>query len=336
MTSETEMLTIRDFDYEGGDYEAAVRIHNALWPDNEETAQEWRFWDESRGPESMHERLIGEADGRVVACASYGESPWAHVPGKYFLDILVLQDSQRRGYGSAIFDHILECLDGRDPAPRVLTSWTREDKADSVRFLAKRGFAEGLRLEVSRLSLDSFDRERFSAYETRCEDLGLAVRTVADLSESDPDWKRKLYEFQWEITQDVPMDDPPTKLPFDTWQKKFASPTFLPEAWFMAVDGDRYVGMSTLWLCMGDRKKLWTGMTGVSRDYRRKGVATALKLRAIEYAKKRGVEFLETDNEESNPMYAINVRLGFEPQPAWREYRKTLTEDGEAGPPASG
>ena len=320
------MIKIREFDYTNGDYADAVAIFNVLWPEIEETADEWKFWDETRDKKYLHERLMGEVDGEIVATASYGECSWAHVPGKYHFDIMVHPEHQRRGHGTAIFDHILSNLGGRDPKPEILTSWTREDKPDYIRFLTKRGFVEGMRVEVSRLYLDSFDRGKFAPYETRCEDLGLTVATVAELPEIDPDWKHKLHEFQWEIFQDVPLDDPPTKQSYETWEKKLDSPTFLPEAWFLAIDDGRFVGLSSLWTCMGNKKKLWTGLTGVSRDYRRKGIATALKLRAIDYAAKRGIEFLETDNEEKNPMYTLNVKLGFRPIPAWKDFRKNLKE----------
>lgn len=36
------------------------------------------------------------------------------------------------------------------------------------------------------------------------------------------------------------------------------------------------------------------------------------------------IKFIETDNEENNPMYQINMKLGFEPLPAWVDYEKTL------------
>ena len=52
------MITIRDFDYTDGEYDVAVAIFNALWPDIEETAEEWKFWDKARDEKYMHERLM--------------------------------------------------------------------------------------------------------------------------------------------------------------------------------------------------------------------------------------------------------------------------------------
>jgi hypothetical protein len=35
---------------------------------------------------------------------------------------------------------------------------------------------------------------------------------------------------------------------------------------------------------------------------------------------------IQTDNEEKNPMYDLNVRLGFRAVPAWLLFRKLLGE----------
>lgn len=67
------------------------------------------------------------------------------------------------------------------------------------------------------------------------------------------------------------------------------------------------------------------------RSHRRKGIATALKLRAINFAKGYGAKVIETDNEENNPMYYLNMKLGFRPRPAWLEFEKKIKETVEKG-----
>lgn len=81
-----------------------------------------------------------------------------------------------------------------------------------------------------------------------------------------------------------------------------------------------------MWINDQTYRRLDTGLTGVIRSHRRRGIATALKLRTIDYAQQHGAMTIETSNEENNPMYQINLKLGFQPKPAWVSYRKSLTE----------
>jgi GNAT superfamily N-acetyltransferase len=72
----------------------------------------------------------------------------------------------------------------------------------------------------------------------------------------------------------------------------------------------------------------------VSRDYRRRGIALALKLLAIDYARRVGAKWIKTGNASTNrPMLSINEALGFVKRPAWISYLKTF--DQEQGAPRS-
>ena len=73
-----------------------------------------------------------------------------------------------------------------------------------------------------------------------------------------------------------------------------------------------------------DPHKAWTGSLGVLRKYRRQGIATALKVKAFEKLREKGIKKVRTDNEENNPMYQINVALGFTPEPYCFEYQKEI------------
>ena len=51
----------------------------------------------------------------------------------------------------------------------------------------------------------------------------------------------------------------------------------------------------------------------------------SLKVKAYSALKEKGVKIIRTDNEENNPMYLINVALGFKPEPFGHEYQKDIT-----------
>ncbi len=84
----------------------------------------------------------------------------------------------------------------------------------------------------------------------------------------------------------------------------------------MALDQGRYVGVSALADEYEDRTRLATDYTGVIPSYRRRGIATALKLCCIHYAHTHGANTIRTGNDAANPMYQLNVGLGFKPVPS--------------------
>jgi GNAT superfamily N-acetyltransferase len=93
----------------------------------------------------------------------------------------------------------------------------------------------------------------------------------------------------------------------------------------VAVLDGKYIGSTDLRVYpKAEPQKAWTGGLGVLKEFRRKGIATALKIKAIESLIKKGITEIRTDNEENNPMYKINVALGFEPVPFSLEYMKKI------------
>jgi GNAT superfamily N-acetyltransferase len=276
----------------------------------------------------MLERVVAEVDGKPVGTASFGESMWTPMPNKFWLYVQVHPDHQRQGIGTAIYDHIIDTLAEKEP--NILDSWTREDKTEAIDFLKKRGYEQVMRGQISRITLSEFDPEEFADVVERVKASGVRIVTLAELREEDPDWQKKLWELDWLLSLDVPEVDEPKKREFDIYVKQtFETPTFFPEAFFIALDGDEYVGLSMLERNLADKTKLQTDLTGVVRSHRRRGIATALKVHALAKARETGVEFVETDNEENNPMYTLNVKLGFKPTPGWVHMRKDMRTDEE-------
>jgi GNAT superfamily N-acetyltransferase len=92
-------------------------------------------------------------------------------------------------------------------------------------------------------------------------------------------------------------------------------PNCLPELCFIALAGDEVIGYAIL-QDSGDRA--FHGLTVTRRDWRRMGVATALKHAEIAAAKRAGYQRLLTESEERNePMRRLNEKLGFVPAPEW-------------------
>jgi GNAT superfamily N-acetyltransferase len=304
------------------DYEATAEIWTANWPEYPKTAEMYRYSAGERSEKSVFSRLIAEDGGGIVGTGYFREESDNVATGKFLLYAQVRPERQEEGVGSALFDALVGGVD--EHRPQILSSFTREDHEVARAFLEKRGFRVSMKEQDSELDLTTWDASRFAGVAEKVRKSGIEILPASELAERDPDWQRKAWELHGEIIPDVPDDDTLVNEPFEVFRKSFDHPDFIPEGYFLALDGDRWIGMSSVWNRRNKPGELYTRLTGVVRDYRRRGVATALKVRAHEFARSSGAETIVTDNEENNPMYGLNVMLGFRPTKAWLQFRKEL------------
>jgi len=313
-------LRIRSFTPE--EYPVLCAIANAIEPEYPTSEEELRYDDEHRDPKCRFQRWMAEWDGVTVAFGDYVQSAGMYHPQKFSVGVSVHPEFQGRGIGSTLYRHVMEALEPFDPI--LLRAGVREDRARAVRFLQDRGYREVMREWESRLDSAAFDPTPFAGVEEGVRARGVEIRILREL-ESDPGRDRKLYELDFLLEQDVPATDVKTQPEFEPWvRRSLEHPCALPDAWFVAVHNGAYVGYSNLWASQAG-EMLYTGLTGVRREYRRQGIALALKLRAVRYAQEQGGREVRTWNEVRNEgMLAINQRLGFVRQPAWIEFEKVV------------
>jgi GNAT superfamily N-acetyltransferase len=313
---------VRDFTPD--DYEALNDIYTEVYPDHPKTVEELRDSDRRRNPKCRHHRWLATVAGQIVAEAYYNQQANKYDPETFYIGISVRETFRRRGIGSDLYNRILEGL--RPYRPRLLRTHAREDRNYGIRFLEKRGYVEFRRETDSRLNVSTFDASPFSGLEARLEKEGIKIRTLREL-ESDPDRDRKLYDLDWDVTRDEPGAGDDSRVDFDTFVGEgLNAPWRLPDGYFVAVKDGDYIGLCLLNAVQADGGA-HHGITGVKRRYRRLGIATALKVRAIAYARKAGIPYLMTENETSiEGMMAINRKLGYRQLPAWIFYEKGLTD----------
>jgi GNAT superfamily N-acetyltransferase len=138
------------------------------------------------------------------------------------------------------------------------------------------------------------------------------VRVVSRVEE--PDRLEEMYVIAAQADEDIPGSEGVQT--FEQWRAhEIDKPTRRPELCFLALAGDEVVGYAALQV-FGDEAH--HGLTATRRDWRRRGVAAALKRAEIAAAKRAGFKRLVTESEERNePMRRLNEKLGYRPYPEW-------------------
>jgi GNAT superfamily N-acetyltransferase len=223
---------------------------------------------------------------------------------------------------------VLRVLAERDPV--AIMSGALDDHVHDVEFFEKNEFSVVLREPSSELDVTTFDEKRFSKTLERICSEGIEIVSLRDLQRRNTGWEHQVHRLYELIRKDMPSAEPYVERPFSEFKRSHLSgPTFDSDGWFVALDGEKYVGMSMAWRNQVESDRADSGLTGVIRAYRRRGIATALKVHVIGHIRRMGMKTIVTFNEEGNPMYELNLSLGFVAKPAWVVYKKLLKEGGE-------
>ena len=201
---------------------------------------------------------------------------------------------------------------------KTLRAWLCQGNKFMVDFYRKNGFEISLVEFFSVISLTDFRPEEFSVHISRFKRNFFQIRTLKELQEENINWKEKLYDLSRRVESDIP-NDVELDENKEYWEAHSLTPWSNPEDFYIVVDGKKWIALSTY--SRGDitTDTVSTELTGVLPEYRRKSICTALKVYALVDLKKKGFKNVFTQNEENNPMYKINLMLGF---------KKTGTEIG--------
>ena len=151
---------------------------------------------------------------------------------------------------------------------------------------------------------------------------GLEVRPVTE-HHIRPIWEANVEAFRdhWGFSE-------PTEESYLEWREH---PTFNPELWKVAWDGDEVAGMVLNFIDEVenqeyDRKRGYTENIAVRRPWRRRGLARSLIAQSFEFLRDRGMEeaALGADTENLTGAFKLYESLGFEAVKRWTTYRKSL------------
>ena len=257
----------------------------------------------------------------------YGSAEQTVYLPRYRLILVIDPAWLRRGVGDLLLDRLINDL----REVNAVTATFRGDpfSKEIQALLVERGFTETARLLELRLTLPGADLSSFSAVAAGVKALGISVSTLKDERERDPRYVEKLYELTSKLKLDDPARPPFAPPSYDEREARLwlEHSYVLPDAYFIAKDGDEYVGVTDLNLLDALPGGVSFGFTGVRREYRRRGIATALKLCAIEYAGRHGYKTIRAFNRPVHSfLLVLNERLGFRRASDYVSIEKCLKE----------
>lgn len=307
------------------DCEGVARVRSACFPAWPVSGDEVADTESRRPRDRVHLAWVAVQQDEIAAYGYVEEPMIAARPGRIRIRVLVAPALRRHSIGGALYDKLL----GRalEAGATELVTEAADDDAAAKRFLASRGFAEYHRRIESRLALADVDPARIArGIETLTDAFfpdGVRIATYRQLLLAVPGAARRLYDLDAQLWADVPFGLTGAVPTFEEYQAlELADPDFLPQATFVALDGDRWIGLGALMTGPGF---LLNSMTGVAREWRGRGLARWLKLHTIRWALERGTPELRTFNDAINDaILGLNRSLGFQVESVEVRYRKDV------------
>ncbi len=292
------------------DYPASVRLLNTACPERTETAEAWQRADEQGSETHRIPRRYAAVDTEEQTVLGYA-SIWPVRFPKFRMDLAVAAEKRRQGIGSLLFQSLLEDLEALGAA--TVQARAREDRTEALAFLNRRGFVETQRMRELRLDLRTADLSLLLPVIEALKQRGVEFVTLAQERERTGDYMRKLHDLQQAAVPTWPDPDPspdPPSWSYEDSVRFFQGTQALPDAFYIARLGEQYLGYSGLATREDRPDCLDSAGTAVHPNYRRQGIALALKTLGLLYARQHGYPAIAT--RSANPaMIALNEKLGF-------------------------
>ncbi len=315
---------------EDSDLERTVEFQNRTATPSQWVSVEAVRHGQAANPEPVRVALLVEdSTDRIVAVGTTGDGGLFRSPdGSWQLGVRVDPPVRKQGVGSALL-RPLEAHARTNGARRLIAA-TRGSDPDGARFAEHHGYSPFHERFDAYIDVASFDASQFDDPDEAVGRIGIRLATYgALLAEHASDveaFQRAMYVRVFEMARDIPSATPfpSTPPPFEVGRRMlFEGPGMDPATSVVALKDGDVVGVTVTTL--KDNGSAYTNLTGVSRAERRKGVALALKLRALRALRERGVQLYGTTNDGPNAaMRGINKKLGYVPDPPTVMYEKTL------------
>jgi GNAT superfamily N-acetyltransferase len=266
--------------------EAWAAIKSRVEPDDPVTPEQV-----ARGLAPSRLLILAHLDGRPVGC---GGADLSTLGGLAVVKPRVLPEARGRGVGRTLFDRLTE--HARALGVEGIVSYVDDGDERSIDFARRSGLQEiDYQLEQTRA---------IHVEETPPEvPEGIEIVTVTD----------ELLRAAYDAVGEQGYEDMPLArsawMPLDHWLRTEATRR---GGSFVALHDGEIVGYAGMWEHANGDATAEHGLTAVRREYRRRGIATALKRTQLGWAARTGVRELVTRTQKGNePMQELNRKLGY-------------------------
>ena len=256
----------------------------------------------------FHQSFLAKDGDIPVAYLAVQESYWLQKPHPYFIDVWAAGTMPEADFVQCV--EFLEDIARRQGAKKFQVEDV--DVLGRLDFWLNRGYESSLIGPVSRCHVKNVNFDQFASQEASFQAGGYEIVALTEL-EAEGDWRERIWKLKEAILDDVPHSEPRSPQTFERFCEIYPSQTAFPrETTFFAMKDGQLIGMSGGERTAVDATSFDTHLTGTLREHRRNGVATTLKLHVIRWCQQHGVATIDTGNEKDNPMYQLNIALGFE------------------------
>lgn len=302
------------------DYAAIVDIQNKQklsWPERAGTVEALKQGDARRNPRFAYNRWIAEIDQQTVGFCSYAQISPYNQHTTFYINVAVREKYRNQGIGTALCKMMFNELNKYPDA--IICADAFDIYPGGLNFLAKFGIKETWRETPVELDVSKCDTAILKSILQKLADENIEIKTIAELS-SDPERNRKMYDIYTTLSVQVPGEEGYvySKPDYHDWLAgQIDDPSILHDAYLIVLHEGKYVGLKEVGMELNSQA-IQCGLMAVLPEYQRKGIAYAMQLKTIEYAKGINCRMLKSCTATSNlPMQNLYAKLGYKKVYEW-------------------